>query len=237
MYSTKRVRSYKDRKAIAGRRVRRIVGIIFLFLLYQFFSIYVSTPMKIESRSMEPLLTPSDRILFSRVSLQTQTMFERGDLVVIQPPFYRENQGFINMMNPFLRFFTFQKIQMSSYNRPEWEIPYMVKRIVALPGDSIRIEEFKALITQGDKREEVHEYDLISGDYTLNDPYLPEGWKINYLLDGNMEEIRLGEGEFFILSDSRGMGNDSLIWGALKEEYIIGKAFFRYFPFSRMSPL
>lgn len=220
---------------MSGRRVRRIVVIIFLFLLYQFFSIYISTPLTIRSRSMEPLLMPSDRILFSRVSLQTMTMFDRGDLVVIQPPFYRKNQTFIELMNPFLRFFTFQKIQMSSYNRPAWEIPYMVKRIVALPGDSIRIENFKAFITQGGKRSEVHEYDLIKGNYTINHPYLPEGWTKGYPFDGDMEEIRLGENEFFILSDSRGMGNDSLLWGALKEEYILGKVFFRYFPFRRMS--
>ena len=97
--------------------MRRVILIIFLFIFYQFFSLYVSTPLKVQSRSMEPTLEPTDRILFSRVSLQAQTLFdqfsfwgvERGDLVVFRPPYYRENQQFIDIINPVVRFFTFSE--------------------------------------------------------------------------------------------------------------------------------
>jgi signal peptidase I len=245
MYTSKRARSYRERKEAAGKRARRIILVIFLFIFYLFFSIYVSTPLKVETRSMEPSLHPSDRILFSRVSLKAQTMFdqfsfwglERGDLVVVQPPFYRQNQGFLDLVNPFVRFFTFQKIQFSSYSRPEWEVPYMVKRIIGLPGDTVRVENFQVYITLKGEDREVSEFDLITADYKVVNPLLPVGWAEGMPFDGTMEPMTLGKGEFFLLSDSRGIGNDSLIWGGTKEDHILGKVLFRYFPFSLMTLL
>ena len=245
MYSTKRVRSYKEKKEVAGKRARWIVMILFLFLVYLLFSLYVSTPLKIESRSMEPVLQPSDRILFSRISLDAQTMFDqfsfwglqRGDLVVIRPPFYRNNQKLINFFNPVIRFFSFQKIQFSSYSRLDWEIPYSVKRIVCLPGDTVRIENFRVYITPAGENREIPESDLIKTPYKIMTPTLPAGWKKGDPFDGNMEEITLGDDEFFLLSDSRGKGSDSLSWGPLHEKDILGKVFFLYYPFRRMAPL
>ncbi len=245
MYTSKRVRSYREKKEVTGRRVRRVVLILFLFTLFQFFSIYVLTPLKITSRSMEPELSPADRILFSRISLDAQTMFdqfsfwglERGDLVVIHPPFYRENLGFTDFINPVIRFFTFQKIQFSSYNRPSWEVSYMVKRIIGLPGDRIRVRDFKVYITPSGSHEEIYEGVLAQTEYSIRLPDMPEGWKEGYPFDGNLEPVVLGEDEFFLLSDSRGKGSDSLYWGPVNERYILGKVLFRYFPFSRISPL
>ena len=235
MYSTKRTRSYKERKAIAGIRARRIVLIIFLFIFYQFFSIYISTPLKIETRSMEPTLFSSDRILFSKVYQEIRGV-QRGDVLVVHPPYYRENQQILDVINPFVRFFTFQKIQLSAYSRQEWEIPYMIKRVIGLPGDTIRIENYRAYVIPSDGSGMFQEFDLITTGYSLNDPDLPDGWEEGMPLDGCLDSVTLGEGEYFVLGDSRGMGNDSLIWGALNENQIVGTVFFRYFPLSRMTP-
>ena len=245
MYSSKRTRSYREKKEVTGRRIRRVVLVLFLFALFQFFTIYISTPLKINSRSMEPALSPSDRILFSRVSLEAQTMFdqfsfwglERGDLVVMHPPYYRENLGVIDLINPVIRFFTFQKIQFSSYNRPHWEDGYIVKRIIGLPGDSVRVENYKVYITPAGSSKEVLEETLAKTEYSLLMPRLPGGWKEGYPFDGHMDTVVLGEDELFLLSDSRGKGNDSLYWGPVKETNILGKVLFRYFPFNKMSLL
>jgi len=229
---------------MAGRRTRRTAIALFLFITYQVFSIYVSTPLKIGSRAMEPALYEGDRLLFSRLLMQAHNTLSRqldvfglgrGDLVVIQPPYYRENQRPLELINPIIRFFTFQKMQFSSYSRYDWESPYMVKRVVGLPGDTVRIDHHHVFIRPEGEAEFRVENELVNDRYTLMLPDLPEEWRDGYPLDGSGEDVLLGEDEFFLVSDSRGRGSDSFSWGPLDRSQILGKVFFRYWPFSRIS--
>lgn len=192
---------------------------------------------------MEPGLNPGDRVLFSKLMLDTEAGgmawvdfgIKRGDLIVISPPYFRENQKIIQIVNPFIRFITFQKIQLSSYPRYNWEKTNLIKRVIAISGDSVRMVNHRVYIKTPESSTYRYEEDVIDVSYTWKSVDTPGVWLPGYPLDGSLSEITLGEGEVFVLSDYRGQGSDSYLWGPLSSDRILGKVFFRYWPFSSFS--
>ena len=56
-------------------------------------------------------------------------------------------------------------------------------------------------------------------------------------IPAQLEEIVLGEDEYFLLADDRISSVDSRVYGPVQKSRIGGKAFLRYFPFSAFSTL
>jgi len=89
--------------------------------------------------------------------------------------------------------------------RPEDDF---VKRIVALPGETVEIRQGQI---------------YINGDL-MDEPYLPrtDRFSVNPRL--------IPEGYYFVMGDNRGNSNDSRHWGALDETKIVGRAWISYWP-------
>lgn len=94
---------------------------------------------------------------------------------------------------------------------------YYVKRVVAVPGDTVLIEN-GALYVNGELFEE--EIDVAS----IEEAGLAA------------EEITLASDEFFVLGDNRNNSEDSRYAniGNIKKEHIIGKAWFRIAPWGKI---
>lgn len=88
-----------------------------------------------------------------------------------------------------------------------------IKRVIALPGERIRI---------------VNSVVYINGK-VLNEPYLPEKWTYNNTLNGG-SEMQLGPGQYFVMGDNRNHSSDSRVFGAISIDSILGKAEFRIWP-------
>lgn len=89
-----------------------------------------------------------------------------------------------------------------------------IKRIIALPNESIKISNGDVNIINA------------QGEHILDESF--------YLFDtietfGNTE-IFLKENEYFVLGDNRDFSSDSRIFGILPEKNIIGRVFFRALP-------
>jgi len=88
-----------------------------------------------------------------------------------------------------------------------------IKRIIALPGDTIKIEGGNVYLRQTQE-----------GEFLMLDEtgYLPEdlGTKGN-------TNITLEENQYFVMGDNRNSSYDSRSWGVLDKEYIIGRNFFK----------
>lgn len=90
-----------------------------------------------------------------------------------------------------------------------------IKRIIGLPGDSIRIAGGDIFINQK-KSEEL---------------YLPKDLKTrsgSFLREDQLFSIPAEE--YFVAGDNRSHSSDSREWGTVPRENIIGKAWFRYWP-------
>lgn len=106
---------------------------------------------------------------------------------------------------------------------------FIVKRIVALPGDTVRVVD-GAL--------------FLNGEYA-SEPYILEG--MHYFID---EPVSIPEGRFFYLGDNRNASDDSSLGftdappGPNEDtpylghiEDIIGKVLFRYYPYNRFGKI
>ena len=97
---------------------------------------------------------------------------------------------------------------------------FYIKRVIALPGESVRIEEGIVSITRAD-----------GTTLTLDEPYVVAE-DATYAIN-----TTLGSEQYFVLGDNRPKSSDSRVWGALPKEDIIGRAFVRLFPVANAAVL
>jgi signal peptidase I len=89
-----------------------------------------------------------------------------------------------------------------------------IKRIIGLPGETIEIEGGQLIISK-DTEEALDESSYLSS---------------SVFTQGEVQ-FSLGEDEYFVLGDNRESSSDSRRWGPLPKENIVGKVFFRAWPF------
>jgi signal peptidase I len=88
-----------------------------------------------------------------------------------------------------------------------------IKRVIAVPGDHLRI---------------VNGTVCING-HVLDEPYLPEAWQTDTTWNGGAERV-MASNEYFVMGDNRNRSQDSRIFGPITRDRIDGKAWFRIWP-------
>jgi len=97
---------------------------------------------------------------------------------------------------------------------------FFIKRIIGLPGETVKLQ--KGVITVKNSQQ--------PDGFVLNeDLYLP-----NTHTQGS-QELKLNIDEYYVLGDNRVSSFDSRMFGPVKEDNIIGRAWIRGWPFNRIT--
>ena len=170
---------------------------------------FLVKPFRIPSESMVPTLEVGQRVLVDRVSYRFGDP-DRGDIVVFKPPLGSESNSC-----------GIQHSSDSACPRPteERSDTNFIKRVVATPGDRLKVID-GAVYINGERQKE--DYARLDAECEICN--LPQ-------------EITIPEDQYFMMGDNRGESADSREWGPVPKKWIIGQAFMTYWPPRRIGIL
>jgi signal peptidase I len=191
--------------------------VVALFLLT-----FVLQPFLIPSESMEHTLLVGDFLLVNK-----QIFAPAG-----------APSGIIHWLLPYR---DVQRGDIVVFHHPD--PPYLVKRVLAVPGDRIRIEDGRVVVNGVALDEPYVAYepadpnpfrDNFPGKIYTDPNIDPTWWRQLQGLTQNGELI-VPQGEYFTLGDNRNHSKDSRFWGLVPRDAIIARPLVIYFSLRRPS--
>ncbi len=201
----------RQKKSAGGSAVELVVIVVVALGLALAIQAFLVKPYRIPSESMVPTLTVNQRVLVNRIGNNFGDP-QIGDVMVFHPPTGAEDSlGRCGV--------TVGESEICSRPTDERADVNFIKRVVAGPGDRLRIRNGRAIVN----------------GRPLDEPYAePCGGGEGCDFAG---EIRVPEGHWFMMGDNRGESADSRFWGPVPRDWFIGGAFATYWPPNRIGPL
>ena len=201
-----------ERGSSAGGSLLEIVLIVAVALgLALGIQAFLVKPYRIPSESMVPTLEVGQRVLVNRIGARFGHPGV-GDVVVFHPPAGAEIGNTCGDGRP-------AQGAVCARPTPAQADVNFIKRVVAGPGDRIRIDDGRVVLN-GRRLDEPYAQPCGGG----------EGCDFP-------QEVTIPPGHYFMMGDNRGSSDDSRFWGPVPEEWIIGEAFGTYWPINRIGLL
>lgn len=174
------------------------------------------------------IIIPIRTFLFQPFFVQGASMdknFADGDYLIVNELGYKQTDA-----SPFgFHFFTlgnFKDLERGDvvvFKYPLDTRQFFIKRVIGLPGETVRVGGGKITIINKDHPE----------GYVLDESkYLPQG-----LITAGSVTYQLTDDQYFVLGDNRPYSHDSRAWGPLPKEDVIGKVTLRAWPFNKIEIL
>ncbi len=166
--------------------IETIVIGLSLFLVVYLFLLQ---PHQVNGLSMFPNFHNGDYLLTDKVSYRVGTP-QRGDVIVFHAP--------------------------PAANCPEGTGCDFIKRVIAVPGDTVQVKESALYVNQ----QRLDESEYLESAVITNEGSFTAGGRTS----------TMGPNEYFAVGDNRAHSSDSRAWGPVTNDEIVGRAFFRYWP-------
>ena len=170
---------------------------------------FLVKPFRIPSESMVSTLAVGQRVLVDRVGGRFSEP-DRGDIVVFHPPVGADEGACGDLGVP-----ADQPCPRPTDRKSDTNF---IKRVVARPGDRLKVVDGRV---------------YINGELQIEPFVRPDA---DCPICDLPEEITIPADHFFMMGDNRGQSADSREWGPVPEDWIVGKAFFTYWPVERIGP-
>lgn len=214
------------RLAFGNTTVGKLIGFIIDILIIIVVAVGASMLVKtfvmksfyIPTESMTPTLEINDNVLVSRLYPNFMPI-QRGDIIV-----FKDTQNWMNLPPTNTEPDALETISNFVMLSEPADNKFLIKRIVGMPGDVVTCCDVNGKITINDK--------------AIKEPYLPSGVNPSEL----DFSVTVPKGKVWVMGDNRDNSSDSryhqdVNGGFINQEDIVGKAFYRLFPFERMSGL
>ena len=197
--------------------VRSLLEIVVIAI---FIVTFVVQPFRIPSESMQPTLFVGDFGLADK-----QAFAFEGRLARLLPP-GRVERG-----------------DLMIFHYPVDPHEYLIKRVVGVPGDRIRLRSGRVWI-DGQPLAEPYAFYSPSPANAFRDefptvretrPALRAPWSMELRSSTRDDELIVPEGHYFVLGDNRNDSQDSRFWGFVPRSAIVGRPLLLYFSPQRPS--
>ncbi len=168
------------------------------------------------------IIIPIRVFLFQPFFVQGASMepnFEDGEYLIINEFGYKHTE--IPGVGTVEQFRDLDRQDVVVFRYPKNPEQYYIKRVIALPGESVAIKDGIVYIFN-----EVHHQGYALDEST----YLAKNVKTS-----DMTKITLDEDEYFVMGDNRAFSYDSRAFGPIHRKDLIGRVLLRAWPVSRAS--
>jgi signal peptidase I len=194
--------------------LQALQSFVYIIVVALFIMTFAAQPFRIPSASMEPTLLVGDFLLVNK-NLSTA----RAQGASIAPPS------------------VIHRGEIVVFHYPVDPSRDLVKRVIGLPGDRVRLHEGRVLIDGRALDEPYAVYRAAAADSYRDefprmdraDPSINSRWWIEMhqlVRDG---ELIVPPNRYFVLGDNRNDSEDSRYWGLVPSEAIVGEPFLIYF--------
>lgn len=197
-----------------------ILCIVIAFVLAVVIKYFIGTPTIVSQVSMKPTLMPGQRLILNRWMRTTNEMPQRGEIITFEAPstVTYSNISQINTENPVAKY---EKEPSSWWKKFVYYVLEIgkesyIKRVIALPGEHVKIENGKVYINGVELQEDYLQSSVVTtvnaSDYNyFNDFVVPEGY-------------------VFAMGDNRAQSTDCRAFGCIPIEKIESKVWIRFWP-------
>lgn len=106
------------------------------------------------------------------------------------------------------------------FHPPGNESQYYIKRVIGLPGETVKIQDGEIWITN----------DAHPNGFQVHEDYIHEFTQANV-------NLRIGLDEYFVMGDNRDSSLDSRSFGPVPKDHITGRVWFRGLPISHLGTI
>ena len=217
----KRDKKAKQKKSSTNSAIEFVVIIVVALGLAVGIQAFLVKPFRIPSQSMVPTLKIGQRVLVNRLGPHFGDP-SRGDIVVFKPPKGADDDECGVKQEPETG------IQGRACEKPTatQSKNNFIKRVVGLPGDWLKVERNRVYLAKDQDGPFVQQ----------KEGFIAKGTPCSDLCNLRTP-IEVPPGHFFMMGDNRGESLDSRQWGPVPKKWIIGRAFFTYWPPNRIGTL